>query len=516
MLLSLLLAVLGLFVGLIALMLSKDLIWLLKSFKYKKQGIPVKYFPFIGFARYLENPAKEDGMEDYYQLFEKADDKNKTEKILMMNGTTTDPIIFLNDKDLINEFYQKEVKVSYTSNLINFPAKQASGFSSDLEKVQRDNTIFKEIFFPENLRKRTPGIRGIVQRHLDRLKAEIKKVGVAGEDGRLQAEIEIRPFIRGIFNDTVCFVLFGGEIPKVDGVLLAYQIDLVVNGFYKNTTSPLHIATQGLSTKLGLDSEYNEVQNLFKKIIDNLIEVTKARENEKDRQFGCNVIDLMILRNRELEADGKRDQMLSYENMAHNIFGMIFAGTDTTRSVTEGALYKLSKEPELQKEYREIVRNQVLDTGKGEDYDKYSTSAPLAAFMKEALRVLGPSALSFQRKILKTFKLGPYTISKGDLVAIPYAPLMLKPEFFPEGVKFNLEKYQDEKRIKELSRTVLIPFAAGKRSCPGKNLAEIMFKVIFSNFLDQFEMEECLEPNRRFVQLTVGLKHCKVKITTLE
>ena len=373
---SIVLALLGLLVGIIGLMLSKDLIWLLKSFKYSKQGMPVKYFPFIGFAKYLENPAKEEGLEDFFQLFEKADDKTKTEKILMMNGTTANPVIFLNDKDLVKEFFQKETKVSYTSNLIKFPAWKSSGFSSDPQKVQRDNSIIKEIFYPENLRRRTPEIRAIAQRHFNRIKAEIRKVGVENKDGRLQAEIELKPFIRDIFNDTVSFVLFGGKVPKVEGVVFASQMDVVIEGFYKNYTSPLHIATQGLSTRLGLDFEYNKVKKLFKKIVKRLTEVIKDRENENGRELGCNVVDLMIQRNRELEAQGKRHQMLDYENMAHNIFGFIFAGTDTTRNLTESALYKLSLEPELQKEFRDITRSEVLDTGDGVDDDKYENSTP--------------------------------------------------------------------------------------------------------------------------------------------
>ena len=502
--------------GLFALILTKDLIWLLKSFKYFKQGIPVKYFPFIGFAKYLENPEKEEGLEDFYQLFEKAGNKKETEKILMMNGTTTDPVIFVYDKDLVKEFFQKETQVSHTSNLINFPAGHSFGFSDDPQQVQRHRGIFAEMFFPENLRKRTPEIRAIVQRHFNRIKAEIKKTGAQNQDGKLQAEIELKPFIRDIFNDLVSFILFGGEIPEVDGVMLAHKIDIVIDGFYRNYTSPLHIITQGLSTRLGLDSEYNEVKRLFNKISKKLKEVIRERENDKDREFGCNALDLMILKNRELEAQGKREQMMNYDQMADNVFSMIFAGTDTTRSLTESTIYMLSKELDLQKEFRGIIRSQVLDTGNGEDYDKYENSTHLATFMKEALRILGPSALSFQRRVLKTFKLGPYTVSKGDFVIIPFVALQIMPEFFPEGRKFDLKKYEEKKKIRDLSKSILVPFSAGKRNCLGKNLAEISFKLIMSNFLDQFEMERSDEPNRRFIELTIGMKHCKVRISSLE
>ena len=513
---SLALALLGLVVGFIALILTKDLIWLLKSFKYFKQDIPVKYFPFIGFAKYLENPAKEEGIEDFCQLFQKADDKSKSEKILMMNGTTTRPVVFLNDKDLIKEFFQKETKVCYTSNLLNFPTDRATIFSPDQEKVLRDNATFKELFFPENLRRRTPGIRAIAQRHFNRIKAEMKKSGAKNKDRRLEAEIELRPYMKDLFNDMVSYVIFGGEIPELEGAPLANLIDKVAEGFFKNYSSPLHIATLGLSTRLGLDFEYNQVKKLFRRIINKVKEVIIERENEKDREFGCNVIDLMIQKNREREAQGQNDPF-DYEEIAQGVFGMVFAGTGTTRSLTEASIYKLSTEPELQKQFREIARNQVLDTGNGEDYDKYENCAPLAAFMKEALRVIGPTGFGFQRLVLKNFKLGgKYTIGRGDVVLIPIGPLMLKPEFFKDGNKFDLKKYEEKRRISELSKSVLIPFSAGKRSCLGRNLASITFKLILSNFLDQFELSKSAEPNRRFIQLAVGMKHCKVNLSCLE
>ena len=513
---SLAIAVLCIIVGIFALLLSKDLIWLLKAIKYWRQGIRVRYFPFLGFGKYLENPKKKEGLDDFHQLFKKAGGKKKTEKLILMNGTTTKPVIFVNDKDLVKEFFQKETQVSYTSNILNFPNEHTFGFSSDPHRVKRDRGTFAVIFYPENLRRRTPQMRAIVQRHLGKIKEEIKKAGVQSKDGKLQAEIELRPHLRDIFNDLLSFVLFGGEIPEVEGVKLAHQVEIVNDAIFRNFTSPLHLVTQGLSTRLGFDSEYNHAKILFKTVIKKLKEVIRERENSKTHKFGCNIIDLMILKNRELEAQGKRDQILNYDQMTHTIFSMIFAGTETTRTLTESTLYKLSTDPELQTKLREVVRKEVLDSGNGDDYEKYNNSAPLAAFMKEALRVLGPTSISFQRLVLKTFKLGKYTISKGDLVMIPFSTLQLNPELFSEGRKFDLKKYEDKRRIRDLSKSVLIPFSAGQRSCLGKNLADISFKLIMSNFLDQFELEKSGEPNRRFIKLTTGMKHCKVRISSLE
>ena len=296
--------------GLLALMLAKDLIWLLKSLKYIKQGIPHRYFPFVGYAKYFDNPEKEEGLEDFHQLFQKSNTKGETEKLIQVNGLTTVPTIFLNDKDMVKEFFQKETEVSFTQNGIDFPAKKTFMFSPDGHRVQKDRAIFSEIFFAENLAKHTPKIRAIIQRHLNQIKSAIKQATIenTGQSETEKAEIELKPFINNIFTDIVSFVLFGGEIPEIDGVLLATQIITTIGGYFKNRSSFMHIATRGLATKIGLDTEFNHFERLYYKIIKKLKDVVKERENSKDYIFGRNAIDLLILKNRELEAQGKGDK----------------------------------------------------------------------------------------------------------------------------------------------------------------------------------------------------------------
>ena len=505
-------AFIGLIGAFIATLVIKDLIWLQRSLTYLRQGIPVRYFPFIGFVKYLESHKKDHCFEDFYQLFRKRKNNNQSEKLILMNGPSPKPIIFLNDQDLVNEFHKKEIEVSCVHNLVEFPAKNSLSFSRDPHRVQRDRAIFAEIFYPENLKKNTPQIRKIVQKHIDLIKNEIKESGVEDLDGTQKAEIELKPHIRNIFTDMVSFLLFGGEIPDVDGAKIVDQIKAVIRGYFNNYKSPLNIVTLGLSTKLGLNFEFNKVTKLYKKIIDKLKEVVRERENTKGYQFGSNAVDLLILKNRELEAQGKTDQMMTYDQIAENIFIIIFGGMDTSRNLTESALYKVSSDTELQKKLRKAVKEEVLDTGRGEDYHKYDNSPLLDAFVKEALRLYSPISFTIHRKVTKKFKLGPYTINRGDFVVVSLTTLQTKPELFNKSTKFDLGKYEEKKRIRELSKSALIPFSAGKRNCIGKNLADLMIKLILCNFLDQFELEKSGEPNRRILELALALKHCKARL----
>ena len=517
MIISLALALLSLIGGFISILLIRDLIWYLRSLKYIKQGIPVRYFPVLGYARYFDNPDKDHCLYYFYQLFKTPRDENQTEELILMNGTGAQPTIFLNDKDLVNEFHKKETQVSYMHNLFGFPADNSFSFSKDPHRVQRDRRIFVELFFPKNLEKNTPQIRAIVQRHLSRVKDEIKRRGTeVNKEGRKEAEIELKPFIKQIFTEMVSFILFGGEIPEVDGILVIDQIIAVINSFFKNATSPLHMASFGLSTKLGLDSEYNQAHELYQKIMNKIKEVVRERENTKGYQFGSNAVDLLILKNRSLKAQGKAGEVMNDDQIAANIFSIIFGGIDTSRNLTESALYKLSMEPELQSRLRETVRNQVLDTGDGEEYAKYDNSPLLDAFIKESLRLYSPITFTLHRKVTKNFKVGKYTIYKGDLVTLSLATLQMKPELFENPKKFDLGKYEQKKRIKDLSRSALIPFSAGKRECLGKNLADLMIKLILCNVLDQFELRKTDEPNRRDLEFTLGLRHCKLRMSCLQ
>ena len=73
-------------------------------------------------------------MADFFNLFLKPENKNQTEKVILTNGFTTEPKIFLNLKDLIKEFHLKEPQVGYLENTIRFPAEKSFAFSQGPER----------------------------------------------------------------------------------------------------------------------------------------------------------------------------------------------------------------------------------------------------------------------------------------------------------------------------------------------------------------------------------------------
>ena len=216
-----------------------------------------------------------------------------------------------------------------------------------------------------------------------------------------------------IFVYVVSYVLFGGDIPQIDVVLLTNQDINASNGYFKNMVSPLHMLTFWLCNKLGLDKEFNNNKRLYGMIKKKLKEVVLERQNAKDYQFGSNAVDLLILKNRDLKAQGLEDQIMSYEQMADSIMSIILAGIDASRNLTESCLYNLSRDQDLQRRLRETISKEILKDGEREGDKEYDNSELLNALITEELRLNSGVPMGLHRKIVKT-----YTIHKGDLVVV--------------------------------------------------------------------------------------------------
>ena len=149
MLTSILLSLVGLIVALILLLAFKDLSWYLNTLKYAKQGIAVRYMPIIGFAGFINTPDDENDLKNFHNLFKKKSNPEETEPIIAINGLTTEPLFYLNDKELVKEYYKVETKVSVHKDLIGFSFEKSFLFTGGAKGL-RDRSTFAEMFYPEH------------------------------------------------------------------------------------------------------------------------------------------------------------------------------------------------------------------------------------------------------------------------------------------------------------------------------------------------------------------------------
>jgi len=64
-------------------------------------------------------------------------------------------------------------------------------------------------------------------------------------------------------------------------------------------------------------------------------------------------------------------------------------------------------------------------------------------------------------------------LKKGDIIAIPIRGLSLDPNYYPEPLKFDPDRFLPEERAKR-SPYVFLPFGSGPRNCIGRNTKSII------------------------------------------
>ena len=483
-----------------------DILWFFKSLKYFNQGIKVRYYPIVGYMKYADSPGAEDGLEKWQRLFRKDEDSSKSESVILTNGAGSIPLLYVNDMELLRDYFKRDSEITCPCNLEKLPFQESYIFGYG-KKVMEDRAIFSEIFYRENLSKLTSPILGIIKRHINAIKKRLNEV--KPEDGQQYGELEIKGDIQSIFRDVVTFVLFGGDVPMVEGLSIIDQIENMIVGYFKyNTGNLAHRLTGGLSSKLGLNAEFNRLERIHDKIKTIIKDIYNNRKNSKEYVKRLNVIDLLIDHNNKMEAENGR--VLTIEQIVSNIIVMIFAGVDTSKNVTRNCTVELANNPDIQSDLRAAARAQIFSKeGGSEDYDAYVELEILDNFVTEALRLYTPAWINFLHLVKKDFKMGKYKISKGTAIRISFITLQSKPEYFENPRKFDLKKYEDKAAMKEFKRYAIIPFSAGKRPCPGKNLAQLVIKMIVSNLVNELELIATDKPNRRMIEMNYTIEHCR-------
>ena len=533
----------------IVLALLKDLTFFARSWRYLFQDIRFKYVPVLGFGLYVKAKNSQNELENYVKMFEdKKLAPGRSLDILLINSPTNAmPCIFINEKKLLNEYYKVEPEVSYKTDFSEMPVKHSFIYDKG-KRALTNRAIFAEIFFSKNLRKIAPSIFKVIEKYVEKIKkrvnsaqedsvgdqnhekiskidpkrekSESEKVQRKGQNPQNNAskgaiEVDLQEYSLSIFTEITGLVLFGEEVPEVEGVklteLILKSVALIVSTAYKLP----NVLSFRMYRKLGFQSEYNEGMRLKEIINKKLSETVQRRANSKSYKRGVNVIDLILNKNEELEALGRSDEKLTPIEIIHNIYILIFAGVDTSKNTSEFSLYHLSRHPGLQASLRAHLTEKLYKNGLETNYDSYDDCEILGRFMKEALRLYSPAWTGFPRVVTKDFNLGKHTIYKGTSIFIPYAALHNKPEYYGEAGTFNEARFERKEELEKFSKHGYQPFGLGRRACIGKNLAEISVSMALACFLKHFELVEGSVESRFVVEGSYGLEHCKVRLRAL-
>lgn len=232
-----------------------------------------------------------------------------------------------------------------------------------------------------------------------------------------------------------------------------------------------------------------------------LVPLIKSRL-EKSRVDQEEVVTAYVdtLLNLKLPEEGNRK--LSFEEIVSLCSEFLNAGTDTTTTALQWIMANLVKHPEIQtKVYDEIVSvkgNCPGLEGEGKMAVVVEEDLQRMPYLKgvvlESLRVHPPGHFVLPHSVTEEVELDGYMIPKDARINFMVAEMGRDPKVWDDPMEFKPERFLNKNGdggdvfdITGSRGIKMMPFGAGRRICPGLNLALLHLEYFVANLVWYFE-----------------------------
>jgi cytochrome P450 len=180
---------------------------------------------------------------------------------------------------------------------------------------------------------------------------------------------------------------------------------------------------------------------------------------------------------------------MTHEEIKETSGLIIMAGSETSATLLNGAIYYLLKNPswmsKLQNEIRTVFMDEAQIT-----FTSISQLQVLNAIINETLRLYPPFPVFLPRVTPKegatvagTY-IPPYTI-----IGVPHYAASRSSRNFTNPEKYAQERFLGNAEYANEKRSVIQPFSVGPRNCIGQNLAWAEIRAILSKLVWHFDFE---------------------------
>ncbi|KAI1261173.1 putative cytochrome P450 monooxygenase [Xylariaceae sp. FL1019] len=188
-------------------------------------------------------------------------------------------------------------------------------------------------------------------------------------------------------------------------------------------------------------------------------------------------------------ARDKDGEGLPYELVLGNVVVSCGAGFTTSSSLLSWALYALVHYPDVQDRLFDEIASHAAD--KQLTYDELHGLKYLDCFVKEVLRLHGPSFQTARNAKQDAVLPGGYLIPKGSIVIACFPSIQKNPAYWDNPARFDPDRWMVEgfaaRKGREGSYT---PFAAGGRGCVGFTLALTQVKMVLVELVSRYHFQD--------------------------
>ena len=347
-------------------------------------------------------------------------------------------------------------------------------FGAEGEAWRRQRRMVMAGFDPRHLRAYFPSLVKVSTRLHGRWQGAV----AAAQPIDLQADL------MRFTVDAISGLAFGADINTLesDDDVIQRHLDKIFPAMFRRLLAPLPTWRWWKSRA---DRELDRSVAAVGLAIREFIAAARARlaADRARREAPANLLEAMLVAADD-PGSGITDQEVS-----GNVMTMLLAGEDTTANSLAWTIHLLHRHPECLARAREEV-DRVAGPLQDWTPERIAALHYVEACANETMR-LKPVAPSIVIQALRETRIGDVRVPAGTLVWGALRSDSLKDEHFPEAASFRPERWLDAEpqRAASSANRVSMPFGAGPRVCPGRQLAMVEMKMALAVLLGGFEIE---------------------------
>ncbi|KAJ0677938.1 putative cytochrome P450 [Helianthus annuus] len=203
------------------------------------------------------------------------------------------------------------------------------------------------------------------------------------------------------------------------------------------------------------------------------------------------------LRLPEEEGDNENGGKLTHREMVGLCSEFLTGGTDTTASALQWIMANLVKHPHIQSKLYDEIVGVVGPPRKGMELEPESVINEedlkkmryLKAVVLEGLRRHPPARFVLPHKVMKEVEVQGYMFPQGAIINFMVGEMGLDPKVWDEPMEFKPERFMVNDGVFDVSGSrgiKMMPFGAGRRICPGSDLALLHLEYFVANLIWYF------------------------------
>jgi cytochrome P450 len=174
------------------------------------------------------------------------------------------------------------------------------------------------------------------------------------------------------------------------------------------------------------------------------------------------------------------------DDLKDEAYSVLAASADTTGNAMTVAAYQVVSNPEIYKKVRRELEAEFPDPNERLDFVRLETLPYLSAVIKEGLRL----SFGVPGRLPRDVPDGGATfngvfIPAGSVVSMSSWVLHQDPEYFPDPLKFDPDRWLDPKEARRIDKA-FVPFGKGTRGCVGMPLAYCELYVSLGTLFRRF------------------------------